>query len=574
MALLSSVLAAPALALAPGEVDSTFGQGGMVVTPGTGVLFDLERAPDGKLVAIGQAFFSPEQIVARYDADGTLDSGFGMGGIVRDPVANFNVEGLAVQSTGKIVLAGRTGSGGQAHVALVRLQADGTLDTGFGSGGLVVTDFGVNSFGEAIVVAPDDRIVVAGSAGNNVALAGYAADGTPDASFGVGGRTLTPDVPYFVTNMVRQPDGGLVVVSGELVRYAANGMLDTGFGDAGVAGADGLAIHAVALHADGRITAAGSAPVAGGIAIAAARFGSDGQLDATFGTGGTVTTTYDVLFGSHGAAVAVDADDRALVAGTMGSAVTHDDFALVRYTPDGSLDPTFGPGGKLSADLSGFQFYENAVAIVQQPDAKVVVGGTVHGQFGLVRYETACASLPDADGDGIGDTCDPCTNGAAITRPRLSVKRLAGLPGNERIAFAGTLPVASSFDGTSSGLRVLIEDAYGAILGAMLPPGNYNATLGAGWRTANIYQNGNAELRGAVGGISGVKVRRTNAGLNFVVKTKNATYQTAAARLPLKGTLVLEPLLGVGETCGEAEFPGPPGPSCTSNPSGTTLQCR
>jgi uncharacterized delta-60 repeat protein len=194
-------------------------------------------------------------------AAGILDSNFGNGGKVNFGFAassdNF-ARAAALQPDGKIVLAGTTGPSGQSdgfrNFAVARLNADGTLDITFGSGGLVATDFNNDEDGaSAIAIQPDGKIIVGGfrktiqSNSSAFALARYNADGSLDTTFS-GGKVVTDfeeSVSEGIAHLLIQPDGKIIAVGSyignfpsppaqiALVRYNTNGTLDSSFGNNG-----------------------------------------------------------------------------------------------------------------------------------------------------------------------------------------------------------------------------------------------------------------------------------------------------------------------------------------------------
>lgn len=212
------------------------------------------------------------------------------------------------------------------------LLSAGDLDPGFGNGGVVTTDVTDFDFGNDVAVQSDGKIVLVGD--TNIAASAayvlrYNPDGTLDSTFGTGGKaTVTIDSSDFSPT-------------------------------------------AVAVQSDGRIVVAGDS----GDNFAVARLNADGTLDSTFGTGGTVVTDFG---GSDRAEdVAVQSDGRIIVVGTHGNPLSgvqsENDFAVARYNSDGSLDITFGTGGKVTTDFAGDD--DSADAVVVQSDGRIVVGG-------------------------------------------------------------------------------------------------------------------------------------------------------------------------------------------------------
>jgi uncharacterized delta-60 repeat protein len=353
-----------------GSLDAAFGDGGVVVTDFFGGRDEASAVavqPDGKIVVVGtaRAGANPDFAVARYDRDGTLDATFGSGGTVTTDISGEfdQATGVALQANGRIVVVGETrGTTAGIDFAVVRYRRDGRLDTAFGDGGIVITDFaGGDDSAHAVALRPDGRIVVAGvteGAGprSDFALACYHRDGSLNAAFGNGGRVTTDF--------------------------------------AGSADSTDIA-NALAVLPNGKIIVAGTAhSTSASMDFALARYRSDGRLDRRFGSGGRVTTDF---FGNFdiGTAVAVDSHDRILVAGAAFSDAGRDDFAVARYRADGRLDERFGNGGKVATDFFGGS--DGAQAVAVQPNGKIVVGGIavkavpVKGivqetVFALVRY--------------------------------------------------------------------------------------------------------------------------------------------------------------------------------------------
>src|SRR5262245_28949057 len=191
-----------------GTLDPSFGTGGVASTILHPDLYVFgggpARQPDGKLVV--SAYLSPSappfyyrSIVARFDADGAVDTGFGTGGLTTladSTTGSFVLGHPVLQADGKILVGGFLGPFGDQALAVARLDPSGSLDPGFGTGGIATVDPG-GSFasGDGIVVQPDGRIVAAGSfdtgTGSDVLLVRLDASGTLDPSFGAGGMVMT-----------------------------------------------------------------------------------------------------------------------------------------------------------------------------------------------------------------------------------------------------------------------------------------------------------------------------------------------------------------------------------------------
>jgi uncharacterized delta-60 repeat protein len=225
---------------ADGALDASFGEGGVTTIgqrPMEGT-FDLSAAalqPDGKIVAAGfvnnlntsPAFpFVSSFVLARVLPDGAFDTSFGSDGLVKTNIAlNAEANAVALQPDGKIVAAGRTVEATDdpnifaRNFTLARYLPDGMLDTSFGSGGLVTTDFGGGSSANGVILQPDGKIVAAGSASNesDFALARYLQDGALDTTFSGDGLVTTPDPQFsFALGLALQPDGRLVLAGATL----------------------------------------------------------------------------------------------------------------------------------------------------------------------------------------------------------------------------------------------------------------------------------------------------------------------------------------------------------------------
>lgn len=414
------VLAVSAAAANPGDLDPTFGSGGKVITS-IGQINDAAAVvvqPDGKIVVGGSQ--GPPTYDAwgfglvRFNRDGTLDDTFGSGGKVAMPFGTSGeIKGLALQPDHKIVAAGWSFSVPGSDFALARYNPDGSLDSSFGDGGKVTTDFTTGDEGHALVIQPDGKIVVAGQSLANYALARYRPDGSLDPSFGSDGRVLSSiegDQGQLggASALALQRDGKLVAVGGVYldsrhqfgaIRFNADGSLDKSFGSDGIAHAvvgSGPWNHpnAVAVQGDGKIVAAGVGwDTNGNDNWGVARWNRDGTLDQTFGQGGVVVTKS----ASFAAAVAVQPNGKIVTAGDTsspdGSLAT-----LIRYQTNGDLDLGFGKHGVVTTTY-GDDAYSYGEGLALQPDGKILVTGTsaapppVNTQnIGLVRFlgDTTC----------------------------------------------------------------------------------------------------------------------------------------------------------------------------------------
>jgi uncharacterized delta-60 repeat protein len=403
----------PAMAQA-GKLDPTFGIQGVFTdsagefnNTGTfGTVVAIQS--NGKILAGGQIGFSTG--VVRLNANGTLDSTFGVGGTVTSILGGNDgqcqVVGLAIQTDGKIIVGiSNLNQGFGPLFILARLNVNGSLDTTFGSAGVVETQIG--SFGAAasvLALQPDGKILLAGEG----AMARYNTNGQLDGSFGSGGiATILLTSP---TAIALQPDGKILLAAGGSVvgfsepppgvalaqaagfisRYNTNGSLDTSFGISGEVASVAVA-GAIAVQTEGGCFSDCEILIGGtvdslnsnngnSIGFGVVRYNSNGSVDTTFGEGGAVTTTFAptepaaTLF-----AVAVQANGGIVAAGSAGQFaaagfVTQADLALARYSSTGAPDTTFGSGGQASTAFGTNQAAIYGLAL--QNDGKIVVVGT------------------------------------------------------------------------------------------------------------------------------------------------------------------------------------------------------
>jgi len=403
-----------------GTLDATFGAAGKVRTDFSGhseSLNALAIQADGKIITVGYTNDpSGPIILVRYNRDGSIDASFGSGGKVISKASQFEgASTIALLPDGKILVGGGARGVGQ-DFAVARFNGDGSLDTAFGNGGAVVTDVGGADFADIMKVQPDGKILVAGLAGgrpklqsSSFAALRYKSQGGLDKSFGNNGKARVEFSDGFdeAYTMALQPDGKIVLAGGTdfnshaspwgLARFNSDGRLDASFGNGGKVTTSFSVFqceaHALAIQPDGKIIAAGMTRLDEDLpkVMAIARYNGDGSLDMTFGVAGKIT--YD--FAGHGGVaqtLALQRDGKILVAGAVGNlnaSRPQVDFALVRYNQDGSFDSSFGDGGVVTTDLGDVIDTANAVAL--QPDGKIVLGGYSgndegRGDFVLARY--------------------------------------------------------------------------------------------------------------------------------------------------------------------------------------------
>ena len=394
--------------LPDGTLDNTFDADGRVMTEmgGTGCrIFDVASQSDGKIVVAGFNATGTETTIAaaRYAPTGSLDLTFsGDGKLTVDMGAGNEVaHAVAIQSDGKVVIGATSHASGTGDFALVRLTTDGNLDGSFDTDGQVTTDFFSEDAAVALKIQTDGKLVLAGWAGYDLAVARYLTNGALDNTFSFDGM-LTTSVSQTdqVFGLALQSDGKIIATGSTwtgdeayflTVRYLTTGALDNSFNDVGhvmtafVASRD--VARAVVVQSDNKILAAGASWENNDWDFALARCLNNGLPDYSFGYEGMVTTnfgnTQNEIFGAL-----QQSDGKIVVAGYIG-----DHFGIARYLPDGEVDATFGTSSGYTANQVGVE-KSAAFALTIQPDGKLVaagfglIGGTSKHDFAVVRYNT------------------------------------------------------------------------------------------------------------------------------------------------------------------------------------------
>jgi uncharacterized delta-60 repeat protein len=372
--------ASTAIAATPGSLDPSFAGGVASAASGT-QLFGVAVQSNGVVVAAGQSGGSV--LVQRFTSAGALAGTYVGGGGV--------AQAAAAQPDGKVVVAGSSGG-----MFAERFNADGSVDSSFGSGGVArVPALGSSAVAYGVAVAPGGKIVVAGTIGGpdtRIAVARFNANGTLDTSFGSGGSLqLDLGLPYEAAQGVAvQPDGKVVLVgreqgsttyeffNGLIIRLNTNGGLDGSFAGSGVvsyhdqhvsSGYD--ALNAVAIQTDGKIVAAGSS--VGGPYAVFLRLNTNGSYDSTFASAGeadlSAGTFTSIPTGAYG--VVIGGGGRVIGAGAVQNNGTDPRAGLWGLSSAGAADSSVGPGG-LTEPQSGSE----ACGMTIQPDGNLLVAGS------------------------------------------------------------------------------------------------------------------------------------------------------------------------------------------------------
>ena len=333
-----------------GSLDSTFGAGGLATVAGRdNYFYDLVVEPDGQIVAVGQSkpdpVLSGDPLIARFDADGTLDTGFGTNGLVM-PDLDGRAAAVALQPDGKIVVGGGFFGGltDPHDLGAIRLLVNGDRDTTFGADGVTRVWNAGDDLVIGVAVQPDGAIVMAGT------IDRFNEWGTQDMA---------------------------------LVRLLPDGSLDPTFGDDGEARidlGDAESSHGLALQPDGKILVVGDTLVPYDRDAIVVRTTSTGALDSSFGAGGVDNIPFGGAFEQFNDLV-LQPDGTIVAAGSSGAVGTHD-FIVARVLSDGSLDPTFDNDGKVTHDLGGD---DAAWALAVQANGRLLLAGQKDADWAVLR---------------------------------------------------------------------------------------------------------------------------------------------------------------------------------------------
>ena len=290
--------------------------------------------PDGKLLVVSES--GDDFTVARYNTDGSLDASFGSGGVAAYEVqGNDEARAIALQSDGKIVVGGFA----QGDFGILRLNADGSLDSSFGTGGEVIINDDDAYNARDLAIQPDGKILVSGngwasSPGNqDFAIWRLNSNGTIDTSFGSSGKVVT----------------------------ALQGGGSTG------------AAHEVFLQSDGKIVVEEKWSDGSNWNIGARRYNTSGSLDTSFGSSGYLDTGFD----DNNGQLLLNADDSFVVVSEIG-----DDFGIRKYTANGGLDTSFGTSGTTTVDMGGL---DQGFNVATQSDGKYLISGESDGFMAVAR---------------------------------------------------------------------------------------------------------------------------------------------------------------------------------------------
>jgi uncharacterized delta-60 repeat protein len=520
LAALLALLAGSAGA-APGDLDSSFdGDGRLQTVIGTlSSAQDTARQADGKLVVAGfsETGGATSFAVVRYNVNGSLDTTFDTDGRAAVTFTQGDAFGqaVAIQSDGKILVAGYIGAAGE-QFAVARLNTNGSLDTTFGTMGRVAFPMAgaTGALLTSMVLRSDGRIVLAGTAFTPtqtvIAVAQLLSGGGFDTTFsGDGMAILAPGGDSFAGPVALQADGKVLVAAFNGSRFIVgrlntNGTTDTGFGTTGIAIANigasttGESLLGMVVQPDQKIVVSGSNSAPD---ITIVRFTTNGLLDGAFGAGGQNNTSIggvDLV----GDLLLMD-DGKLMVVGSTFNGTTYEAF-LIRYTAAGLLDTTYGINGHVTLSHEAGSFFVHSGLV--QPDGKIVQAGQYREHFGAMRVLGEGSTNPvrtspnDLNADGRSDLLFQNTDGRIAawlmngTTPTATANLIpagAGWSVTHTADLNGDAKVDILFRHTDGRVYLYLMDGLTVTLGREL------LGAGLGWsvsHTADLNNDGRADL--------------------------------------------------------------------------------
>lgn len=442
------VLATNGYVSAQPELDTSYNSSGMFVMSfvSTGTPSDIITQPDNKILLSGSCvanFIGYSVCIVRANENGSFDTSFGNSGYVATSISGTNAvsnvpTGLALQNDGKIVAVATVGVPSNKRVAIIRYNSNGTLDSSFGTNGIVLAVVDGNDTAHKVLIQPDGKILVLAASGASATgsqfIARYAPNGTIDSAFGINGVVrlgLTGN--YFGSQIALQPDGKIVTGgTATVTRLNSDGSLDTSFdGDGIVNIAAGGNIVSVDIQSDGKILALGGNNLLH-------RFNTDGAVDTSFDNDGSrpaligVDEVFDLIVTPSG---------KINVVGNPSIEPNFPNifFRTARYLPNGSPDTSFSDDGLLDVNFTSFTV-EGATVVSIDRQGRLVMGGRassgsiIRAPWNTPQFATTRLLASPAQNVGFTGRVTE-TNGKAVANAYITLKN-----GTQVIGYSRTNP--------------------------------------------------------------------------------------------------------------------------------------
>lgn len=452
-------------AASPGSLDPSFGVAGKLRTAGLGTAADVAVQDDGKIVVVGDdGNINSSAATVRYTSEGVLDTTFGNNGIVTQALQSTSGRGksVAIQTDKKIVVIGSD----DIRCTVIRYNPSGTLDSSFGSNGKIV----LQSLHECrkVIVQPDGKIAVVGETfgPTTISVVRLNANGTLDTAFGTNGVASTGLAGHGnsigidrVNKLVVVGHKAGAVPSGAVIaRFQTNGTLDTGFSGDGLITIDEIftGFNDVAVDPYG----ANTVTVVGEIRSKSAihRYDNSGSLDTTFNGTGKIEEFINNR-SSTLTSISLQSDRKLIISG---EADGNNKIALIRINRNGTFDSGFGENGLLVTDIQqGESSLFAGRAVISGNNiilANPFVGNNLELRLSKHNLTITPSQSGDFDGDGFGDI--------AVFRPSQGLWIILKSSDNsvifKQFGIDGDVPIDGDFDGDGRNDLAIYRPSNGA----------------------------------------------------------------------------------------------------------------
>lgn len=387
-----------------GSLDDSFGIQGKIITDVGGISNStIKMKTDGKIIVAGT---SDSIFLVQYNTSGILDSSFGKNGMIKFALDGvYSLQDINILSENKILIIGKYSTGSPYLPVLIQLNSNGTLDTKFGNGGKIYPNIYYPQ--GSVLFQPDGKIILAGQYYNNNTkedfwLMRINYDGSLDNSFGTNGEVkvdLGNKEQDIVYRLALQNDGKIIAAGSTkisstegtdfaLVRYNSNGTIDSNFGVNGIVTKNLSLVDTwsdLVIQPDGKIIVTGSVNVdsVGKINFIVARYNENGTIDNTFGDGGKAIIWFETYTRDIANSIIQQPDGKIVVGGMSGEIFNYNNFALARFNTNGTLDNTFGLNGKVTTKFNDNDASTNMLLC---KDGNILLNGHSNNNIAIAKY--------------------------------------------------------------------------------------------------------------------------------------------------------------------------------------------